>query len=163
MTADIALEPGRRPTRVVNRVLNPLFRALLRSPLHRPLSGRLGLLTYTGRRSGWRYTIPVGYAREDDRIILLSTESGWKASLRGGTRVDVWLRGRRHGGTAEILDDEAGLAASFAALLARVPDMGSIVSARTTVLAAARSQREPGSRCSERPFARRARTPSVSA
>jgi len=41
--------------------LNPLMRALLRSPLHGLLSGMLMLLSYTGRKSGKVYTIPIGY------------------------------------------------------------------------------------------------------
>jgi hypothetical protein len=36
------------------------MRALLRSPLHGLLSGMLMLLSYTGRKSGRTYTIPIG-------------------------------------------------------------------------------------------------------
>jgi hypothetical protein len=46
---------------ILNHVVNPLARRLLRSPLHGLASGRLALITYTGRHSGRRYTIPVGY------------------------------------------------------------------------------------------------------
>ena len=44
---------------VRNRVINPLVRALLRSPAHRVMSRGVLLLTYTGRRSGRRYALPV--------------------------------------------------------------------------------------------------------
>jgi hypothetical protein len=50
---------------VRNRVINPLVRVLLRSPAHRVMSRGVLLLTYTGRRSGRRYTLPVQYARAD--------------------------------------------------------------------------------------------------
>jgi hypothetical protein len=39
----------------------PVMKALLRSPLHRLLDGTLVLLTYTGRKTGKQYTIPIGY------------------------------------------------------------------------------------------------------
>jgi len=40
---------------------------LLRSPLHRLASGSLLLITYRGRRSGRRFTIPVIYAEREGR------------------------------------------------------------------------------------------------
>jgi hypothetical protein len=48
----------------------PVVRALLRSPAHRVMSRGVLLLTYTGRRSGRRYTLPVQYARADQSLIL---------------------------------------------------------------------------------------------
>jgi hypothetical protein len=42
-------------------VMNPFMKGLLRSPLHRLLSGTLMLLTYTGRKTGKQYTIPIDY------------------------------------------------------------------------------------------------------
>ena len=49
---------------IFNRFINPFVKAVLRSPVHRLLSGSLVLLTYTGRRSGRRYTLPVMYAEQ---------------------------------------------------------------------------------------------------
>ena len=49
---------------------NPLVRAVLRSPAHRLLSGSVLLLTYTGRRSATRYTIPVQYHRDGVTVLL---------------------------------------------------------------------------------------------
>ena len=46
------------PFVVLNRVVNPLVRGVLRSPAHRVLSGRLALLTVTGRRSGRTFRSP---------------------------------------------------------------------------------------------------------
>ncbi len=43
------------------RFFNPVMSALLRLPLHGLLSRQVFLLTYTGRRSGRQYTLPVGY------------------------------------------------------------------------------------------------------
>jgi hypothetical protein len=49
---------------------NPLVTAVLRSPAHWLLSPGLMLLTVTGRKSGRHYTIPVGYHRLDDCIVV---------------------------------------------------------------------------------------------
>jgi hypothetical protein len=58
---------GRARFALLNRVINPLVRWLIRSPLHWLASRRLALITYTGRRSGRAYTIPVGYQLPDIR------------------------------------------------------------------------------------------------
>src|SRR5437763_480835 len=50
---------GRGPFLALNRTVNPMLRLLLQSPVHRLVSGRFALITYTGRRSGRQYTIPV--------------------------------------------------------------------------------------------------------
>lgn len=113
----------RRPPRLLFRTLNPLFTTLLRSPLHRPLSGRLMLLRFTGRRSRTLYTIPVGYARADDTL-LLGTQARWKQNLRGGARVSARLAGRERTGTAEVIDDEAGLVEAYRTMLHLAPDYG---------------------------------------
>ena len=113
----------RRPPMIIFRLLNPLFRLLLRSPLHRLLSGQLILLTFTGRRSGRRYTTPVGYAQTGD-MLLTGTEGRWKYNLRGGARVSVRLRGRERGGIAEVVDDEAGLLEGYRTILTLAPNYG---------------------------------------
>ena len=56
-------------------LLNPLVAALLRSPLHRVLSSGLLLLTVTGRHSGHRYSIPVGYQRDGDDLVVMVSEA----------------------------------------------------------------------------------------
>ncbi len=119
----------RRPPRFLFRVLNPLFTLILRSPLHGLLSGRLMLLTFTGRKSGKRYTIPVGYGQVDNTL-LLGTEARWKHNLRGGAPIGVRLRGRERGGVAEVIDDEAGMQEHFRAMLAVAPDYGRAINVR---------------------------------
>ena len=53
---------------------NPVVRAVLRSPLHPLLSRSLALITVTGRRSGRRHPVPVGYRRHGDRVLI---NVGW--------------------------------------------------------------------------------------
>ena len=57
------------------------------------------LLTYTGRKTGKRYTIPVGYVRDEEVLVVFSSRA-WRRNLRGGALVEVILQGRRYPGTA---------------------------------------------------------------
>jgi hypothetical protein len=119
----------RRPPRLLFKLLNPLFTLILRSPLHPILSRRLVLLTFTGRRSGKRYTLPIGYARVDD-ILLSGTEGRWKANLRGSVPVRVLLRGEDVGGVAEIIDDAAAMVEAYRDILAAAPGYGRALAVR---------------------------------
>jgi hypothetical protein len=95
---------GHRRFAVLTHAINPLVRSLLRSPLHRLASRRLALISYTGRRSGRRITIPVGYeiAGLQVTISLGSPERKvWWRSLTGtGAPVELVIRGRRRTGHA---------------------------------------------------------------
>lgn len=96
------------PSKRVLRTINPFVSMILRSPLHRLLSGQVLLLTFTGRKTGKLYTIPVNYTREDDTLILFSSRSWWK-NLRGGASVVVHLQGRGQAGRAEVIEDRAAV------------------------------------------------------
>jgi hypothetical protein len=103
------------------RLLNPLVVALLRSPLHSLLSGNTMLVSFTGRRSGKRYTVPISYVREDDTIICFTGSPWWK-NLRGGAPVVVRVRGQDLDGSALPIDGDPGaISQGIQALLRRVP------------------------------------------
>jgi hypothetical protein len=89
---------------VLNHAINPLVRSLMRSPLHRLASRRVALISYTGRHSGRRVTIPVGYemAGLEVTITVGSPERKvWWRSLTGrGAPVELVIRGRRRTGHA---------------------------------------------------------------
>ena len=109
----------RRALRLLFRLIDSVVGSILRSPLHRLLSGRLALLTFYGRKSGRRYTTPVGYGRIDDTL-LVDTESPWRRNLRGGgARVGVRLRDRA--GTAEVITDQARMREAYRIILAATP------------------------------------------
>jgi hypothetical protein len=89
---------------ILNHAINPLVRLLIRSPLHPLASRRLALITYTGRRSGRRYTIPVGYQMADLQVTITvgsPDHKVWWRSLTGtGAPVELIVRGRRRTGHA---------------------------------------------------------------
>src|SRR4051794_9581129 len=77
------------------KTINPIMTALLRSPLHRLLSGTLMLLTYTGRKTGQSYTIPIGYfAWHTDELMVFSS-AGWWTNMRDGKPVTLLVKGRQ--------------------------------------------------------------------
>lgn len=107
----------RPPTGPMLRVANVFLRLLLRSPLHGVLSHNLLLLSYTGRRSGKRYTFPITYSRLGD-VVSVFTYRAWERNLRGGAPVVVEIKRERFEGRAEVIRDDTPAIAS--ALLAHL-------------------------------------------
>jgi hypothetical protein len=89
---------------LLNRTANPALGWLLRSPLHRLASWRLSLITYTGRRSGRRHTIPTRFKVDGDVVTITAHWADrklWWRNLTGtGARVELVVRGRRCTGHA---------------------------------------------------------------
>ncbi|GAB1692666.1 nitroreductase/quinone reductase family protein [Krasilnikovia sp. M28-CT-15] len=104
---------GRRlpPQRLIN-LLNPVVRAALRSPLHGAMDDALLILHITGRKTGHRYDIPVGYVELDGRLIVV-TQHSWRANLRGGTDIEVTHAGHRRTMHADLDDAPASVAATL--------------------------------------------------
>lgn len=111
-----------------NHMVNPVVRVVLRSPAHRLLSAAVLLLTYTGRRSGRRYTIPVQYARHDGQVIIWPAQPDrkrWWRNLRQPAPVELRIAGRRLQGTARAVTDDPGeIAAALGLYLQRFPRAG---------------------------------------
>ena len=113
--------------RFVNAVVNPLTRTLLRSPLHRVASAKLMLITFTGRRTGTRHTIPVQYAQDDEGIVVVvgwPEQKVWWRNLLDGGEVEMRVRGRRIEGHAQSLrgrDDPDRVAAALRRYVVRLP------------------------------------------
>lgn len=114
MTTVIPAPPPVRstvPSDRVMRFVNPVVAAILRSPLHGLLSRQLLLLTYTGRKSGKQFTIPVGYTAEGDTLTIFSGQHVWWKNLRGGAPVTAYVKGRPRPAHAEVFEDSASLLA----------------------------------------------------
>ena len=101
-----------RPPLLLVRLANPVMRRLLASPLHALASSQLLLLHFTGRRSGRRYSVPVGY-HDLDGVPSVLTNSGWRLNFRGGADIEVTLRGRRRPARATLVEDPATVAAVY--------------------------------------------------
>lgn len=88
-------------------VINPVMRMLLRSPLHFFWSKSLMLITFTGRKSGRRYTTPVRYVHVGGIVrCFTSAENLWWRNLRGGALVSLRIEGRERAYQARAIDDD---------------------------------------------------------
>jgi len=105
--------------------LNGLIAWVLRSPFHALLDRQLMLVTVTGRKSGKRYTIPVGYQRDGDRIVVLVSRAAtkiWWRNYRQEGAIEVHTGGTTRAGIAQVVapgTDE--FAAAFDSSFARMP------------------------------------------
>src|SRR5262245_50996523 len=108
--------------------LNPAVAWLLRSPLHPLLDWGLMLVTITGRRSGRVYTIPVGYQREGDTLVVLVSKPArkqWWRNYHERRPIGVWLRGRAaHGHAAVVVPGSTAFRDALERTLRRVPGLG---------------------------------------
>jgi hypothetical protein len=93
---------GHAPFAVFNRTGNVAIRALLESPLHGLASGRLALISVTGRRSGRTYTFPVEYKQRGDAVKVgvgwPDRKIWWRNLLGEGGPVTMRIRGQERSG-----------------------------------------------------------------
>ena len=81
---------------------NDFMSWVLRSPFHAMLSNGTMLITVTGRKTGKRYTTPVGFYKEDGCLwIVTNRDRTWWRNLQGGADVDLLLRRKPVKGFAE--------------------------------------------------------------
>ena len=72
---------------------NDFMSWVLRSPFHRLLSDGMMLITVTGRKTGKRYTTPVGYYHEDGYLwVITSRDRTWWKNLQGGAEVSLLFK-----------------------------------------------------------------------
>ncbi len=103
------------------RKLNPLIIAILRSPLHSMLSKAILLITFTGRKSGKRYTTPVMYAREGETVYVF-THGVWLKNLQGGAPVSLRIHGQDRNGLAmPVSEDKQQIADGLGLFLTHHP------------------------------------------
>ncbi len=101
----MALETKEQERRRPPKFANSIASVLLRSPLHGIMSSFLVLLTFTGRKSGKQYTIPVGYGRKGNTLSIF-TDNKWYKNLQVNPEVKVRLQGKECSGTAEVILDD---------------------------------------------------------
>ena len=97
--------------------LNPVMRTLLRSPLHGITSHNIGIVHFTGRKSGRKLSTPLSYTREDTVVRLLSNQTTrWWLNFRTegkgeaegkGVRVEMEIARQRYPGTATLLEGDS--------------------------------------------------------
>ena len=105
--------------------LNSAVAWILRSRLHGLLSRGLMLITVTGRRSGRRYQIPVGYQRAGATITVLVSKperKRWWRNYRSPGPVELRVRGEPLRGEARVVPaDTPEFREAIEATLRRMP------------------------------------------
>ncbi len=68
----------------------------------------VALLTFTGRRTGQTYTIPVSFHRDNDVVTVITKRiRNWWHNFETPTPVGLRLAGQEYEGTAEIVTGDA--------------------------------------------------------
>lgn len=92
------------PPAAVLRVMNPIMRALLRTPLMGGARKQLMVVTFTGRKTGRQYSIPLSAHLIDDTLFAL-TDAPWKRNFRGGTTAQVLHDGKTTTMRGELIEE----------------------------------------------------------
>src|SRR5262245_16571261 len=94
----------------VSMRMNRVVDFVLRSRFHWLLSRGLTLITVTGRRTGRRYTIPVGYLETSGAVVVLvgdaPSKTWWRNYLQPGP-IEVSLRGIARFGSAVVIPPDS--------------------------------------------------------
>ncbi|GAB4422553.1 MAG: hypothetical protein Kow002_11920 [Anaerolineales bacterium] len=89
---------------------NDVVTFFLRILLH-VFMGKTMLITVTGRKTGKKYTTPVGYYKANDHLwVITSRDRTWWRNLKGVADVSLRLHGRNLTGHAEVISDVVAVA-----------------------------------------------------
>lgn len=95
---------------------------ILRSPLHGLLSNGMMLIIITGRKTGRKYTTPVGYYEEGGFLwVITSRDRTWWKNLQGGAAVELLLKRQPVQAFADVDLDETSVQARMVEYLRHVP------------------------------------------
>lgn len=97
------------PPDAVLRVVNPVMRLLLRTPVPNPLRKQLMVVSFAGRKTGRRYSIPLSAHWVDNDLYAL-TGAAWKRNFRGGAAAEVLHDGKTTSMRGELIEDRAAVA-----------------------------------------------------
>lgn len=104
------------------KLYNPMVIWLLRSPFHSLIDKSTVLITFTGRKSGKTYTIPISYVRDGDTLMMISRRKhNWWKNFRGGIQVTLCLQGRTLKARGEVSTDAETVANKLLLFLRRFP------------------------------------------
>lgn len=100
-----AVDVGHPPSAII-RIVNPILGFLLRTPLAGPARKQLMVLSFTGRKTGRQFSIPVS-AHVIDNDLYALTGAPWKQNFRGGAAAQVVYDGKTTAMRGELIRDPA--------------------------------------------------------
>lgn len=86
--------------------MNPMMKLLLRTPLAGPARKQLMVVSFTGRKSGKQYSIPLS-AYVIDNVLYAMTAAPWKHNFRDGVPAQVMYEGKTTTMRGELIADKA--------------------------------------------------------
>jgi hypothetical protein len=99
---------------------------VLRLPFQTPMSRRLILLSYTGRKTGRAYTIPVSYVEQGD-VLLIPGGGAWKTNLENGAALRIRFRGMEQSAIPEVIRNLDELEELITFMMAANPAVGRFI------------------------------------
>jgi hypothetical protein len=100
-----AVDVGHPPSALI-RVVNPILGSLLTTPLAGPLRKQLMVLSFTGRKTGRQFSIPLS-AHVIDHDLYALTGAVWKQNFRDGAAAQVVYDGKTTAMRGELIRDRA--------------------------------------------------------
>jgi hypothetical protein len=100
-----AIDVGHPPSALL-RLVNPALRFLLGTPLAGPARKQLMVLSFTGRKTGRPYSIPLS-AHLIDHDLYALTGAPWKQNFRNGAPAEVVYDGKTTAMRGELIRDRA--------------------------------------------------------
>ena len=94
------------------RLLNPIMMVVLKSPLHSIVSNQIMIITFTGRKSGKEYSIPISYYQEE-RTVCCFTHAGWWVNIGEGSVILLRIQGNEYQGIAKAFPEDTDLQAEY--------------------------------------------------
>lgn len=96
------------PPEALLRVFNPTLRVLLGTPLGAAMKDFM-VVSFTGRKSGKRYAVPVSAHHLDGQLYVL-LEAAWKHNFRDGAPAQVVHAGKTRTMQGQLITDPAVVA-----------------------------------------------------
>jgi hypothetical protein len=103
-----------RPPLALIKIMNPVLRRLLTTPFGRVVRP-FALLEFTGRRSGRRYRVPVGWYESGGEPVVV-TPAPWRVNFAEGLPARVHFRGRVAEAIGNLESDPAAVASALQAM-----------------------------------------------
>lgn len=95
---------------------------LLHSPFHKIASKSTLLITFTGHKSGKKYTTPVNYVLDSNLIFITSLRSlAWWKNLRRDAKINVHLQGIDLETQGEVIENNEKVKEQLMRYLQKVP------------------------------------------
>ncbi|WP_445162085.1 hypothetical protein ACTXG5_01890 [Mycobacterium sp. Dal123C01] len=132
-----AIDAGHPPSALL-KLVNPILGFLLRTPLAGPARKQLMVLSFTGRKTGRPFTLPVSAHLIDNDLYAL-TGAAWKQNFRGGAPAQVVYDGKSTAMRGELITDRAIVSDLFK----RCADSYGVRRAQTMIGLKFRDQRIP--------------------